>query len=1010
MAKFFYNYILQNNYLFTNNYGVRMKLSTTFRIISVSVLCLSFLVAVGIAGGKHVSKEQQESSQVIFSLSNHAGTGLPANVSVAEIKKQIQEHRSQIQQQKPVVNERDGRRVGGARETSSRGGEQHSPMSDISNFLIMRNVDMASGGYGGMRNSGVGTISTQPYTGTVLKAFLYWNGPTNSSVPDANSEVQFNGTTIFGDNIGFSDDNCWGFENSHAYRADVTDIVSANAGPYSLNGFLKESGNVNINGVSLIVFYDDGDSTNNRDYVVFDGNDSNEDNAYDVNGWNVMLNGINYSSGNASMILHVSDGQIWVDDNLYLNTVAITNTDQIFEGKSVPYDTVSANNTNGSMWDIKEFDITTSLVPGVNDVYLYTGMNNDCLALVVAVVSLPAGSAPTEFGTGKISGAKFLDANNNGLWDEGEHGIEGWQIVLSGADAETTETDPYGNYTFRNLLPGTYTISEINREQWTQTAPESSYSVTLDSGAVVDKLYFGNYPPPSSISGYKWEDANGNYEWDIDESGIVGWVIYHEYYDLNGYRFDSTVTDSTGYYIFANLTNGYHYIYEQTKPGWQQKYPFSYYYYFNIDEPGETYTEMNFGNMQVTPVTISGMKFNDLNNDGVKDEGEPGLANWVIHLYASDVAMKLMEKSPLAEGKKLETMPERIPYFKTTGGGGWVATTDSLGKYSFTDIYPGYYYAVEEPQEGWQQTYPSTSSWQIQVNSGIDVENIDFGNHEIPPPPPFVCGDVYASVNNGLVYRFSQDGTLIQVLNTGLGGFTTGMAFDSTGNLYVTNFSANSVSKFDTNGTNLGTFGSGYNGYPESILFDKYGNAYVGQAGSTIIKKFDATGNSIADFTVEIEDRGTDWIDIGGDQATMFYTSEGYLVKRYDVGTNTQLPDFGTLPERPAYALRLLPGGGALVAATGNIYRLDNLGNVVQTYDAEGQNQWFALNLDPDGRSFWSGDFATSEIYKFDIETGNVLTHFNTGTSTYTLFGLTVYCEVTAAPLYGSFPGRSSMT
>jgi DNA-binding beta-propeller fold protein YncE len=73
----------------------------------------------------------------------------------------------------------------------------------------------------------------------------------------------------------------------------------------------------------------------------------------------------------------------------------------------------------------------------------------------------------------------------------------------------------------------------------------------------------------------------------------------------------------------------------------------------------------------------------------------------------------------------------------------------------------------------------------------------------------FQTGDVFASVSNGQVNWYRSNGTFVQTLNTGLGGFTTGSAADSAGNLYVTDFSAGAVSKFDNTGTLIGTFGTG---------------------------------------------------------------------------------------------------------------------------------------------------------------------------------------------------------
>ena len=78
------------------------------------------------------------------------------------------------------------------------------------------------------------------------------------------------------------------------------------------------------------------------------------------------------------------------------------------------------------------------------------------------------------------------------------------------------------------------------------------------------------------------------------------------------------------------------------------------------------------------------------------------------------------------------------------------------------------------------------------------------------------------------------------------------------------------------------------------------------------------------------------------------------------------------------FALRLLgpsfDGSDGLLAANRvNIVRLDSTGAIAQVYDAAGENNWFALNVDPDGSSFWSGDFGTSNFYRFDITTGNIL-------------------------------------
>lgn len=268
---------------------------------------------------------------------------------------------------------------------------------------------------------------------------------------------------------------------------------------------------------------------------------------------------------------------------------------------------------------------------------------------------------------------------------------------------------------------------------------------------------------------------------------------------------------------------------------------------------------------------------------------------------------------------------------------------------------------------------------------------------------PFQTGDVFASVGSGRVKVFRPDGTFVQELNTGLGSSeTTGSAFDASGNFYVTSFGLSNMSMFDNNGNLLAPNPFATNdasSHNESIVFDASGSMYIGQADGTrdVIKR-DASGNFLARYNVAIEDRGSDWIDLAADQTTLYYTSEGREIKRYDLATNTQLSDFATLPGARwpyiAFALRLLGDGGLLVADYAEIKRLDSAGNVVQTYDAGTENNFFALNLDPDGTSFWTAGYNSGIVYRFDIATGALLASFDADPYV-TLAGLSVYGEIT---------------
>ncbi len=260
---------------------------------------------------------------------------------------------------------------------------------------IYHSVDWTSAGVGGVRDKSPATanIVLSGVSGTVSQALLFWHGPTYSTDPNVNASIVFNGTPIVGANIGFSSDNCWGYNNSQAYRADVTALVTGN-GTYSVSGFIKPA--ANINGFSLIVFYDDGNPSNNRDVILYQGNDSNISNPYDALGWNVTLPGIDYTSGAAYLQLHVSDGQSFPDAPLVLNGLVLDAGPDIFQGTTVP-DAGTASTHNGGLWDIETWDITSWLTPfpPTDTLSLTSGQLSDCLSLIVAVVDLPAGAAPT---------------------------------------------------------------------------------------------------------------------------------------------------------------------------------------------------------------------------------------------------------------------------------------------------------------------------------------------------------------------------------------------------------------------------------------------------------------------------------------------------------------------------------------------------------------------------------------------------------------------------------------
>lgn len=264
---------------------------------------------------------------------------------------------------------------------------------------------------------------------------------------------------------------------------------------------------------------------------------------------------------------------------------------------------------------------------------------------------------------------------------------------------------------------------------------------------------------------------------------------------------------------------------------------------------------------------------------------------------------------------------------------------------------------------------------------------------------PYAGGDVFAGVGNSNVSQFSPTGTLKNTLDTTSGSSEeTGMCFDSSGDLFVTNFESATMSKFDSSGNLIAADWYTFPGSPESCVLNNSGDIFVGGGGLSSIYEFSDSGTSgtlLNSWAVTTGPRGSDWIDLAADQCTMEYTSEGSTIFQFNVCTGTQLADFASgLPASPCYANRIIPGSGGevLVACTSEVLLLSNTGSVLKTYDPGSDSFLFALNLDPDGTSFWTAGYSTGNIYRVDISSGTLLTSFN-APHYFSVAGLAVFAE-----------------
>ncbi len=305
-----------------------------------------------------------------------------------------------------------------------------------------------------------------------------------------------------------------------------------------------------------------------------------------------------------------------------------------------------------------------------------------------------------------ISGIKFEDGNGNGIKDSTDFGLAGWTIFLDSNNngvldegEVSTVTDSIGNYSFGNLTAGIFRVREVMQSGWTRTSVQAE-STAVDVGQSTANVNFGNFRY-GTIAGRKWNDLNNNADREESEPLIPNWKMV--IYEVNNPTEKDTVsTDSTGWYHVTNLPAGIYHITEVQQSGWIQTFPHTYEQqgYHLVGVSSGLYSEGNdFGNHQVG--SISGMKFNDLNSNGTRDEGENGLQGWTIQLYTS-----------VASGA--------VPI---------LTTTDVDGNYSFDSLTAGDYLLNEQRQAGWNQTFPPGGSYSIPLNAGENLSGKDFGNH-----------------------------------------------------------------------------------------------------------------------------------------------------------------------------------------------------------------------------------------------------------------------------------------
>ena len=358
----------------------------------------------------------------------------------------------------------------------------------------------------------------------------------------------------------------------------------------------------------------------------------------DGDGNPVMLTEVTDSDGNYTFAVNASDGTGY--------TITETHPISVLDGKD------TAGTLGGDAISID--DEISGIVVNANDVG--TGYN---------------------FGEGAdiayLQGRVFVDVNDNGQIDNGEQGIPGVSIILSGRTSNgvpislTQITNAQGSYVFETLPASDatgYTITQVQPANYDDGLDSITGVIVADSRnsdvltglvmGVSTKLGNNNFGElyKGRLSGLVFVDSNNNGLQDANEVGIPNVEMTLTGTSQTGQPITLTViTDENGEYVFDHIppSNNVGYSLIETHPVDYQDGNESIAGLVVANSADSDTLEgiritlssdlqhYNFAELPIA--SISGVVFADANNDGVqsvKSNDEIGIANTNVTLTGTD--------------------------------------------------------------------------------------------------------------------------------------------------------------------------------------------------------------------------------------------------------------------------------------------------------------------------------------------------------------------------------------
>jgi uncharacterized repeat protein (TIGR01451 family) len=329
-----------------------------------------------------------------------------------------------------------------------------------------------------------------------------------------------------------------------------------------------------------------------------------------------------------------------------------------------------------------------------------------------------------------LAGQVYVDSNNDGVMQAGEHGIAGVVITLSGTTSAganvctqraalspaltcTATTAADGSYSFIDLPSGSYTLVESQPSDYS----DGKESTGTPAGTV-NNAAFGSTAATNTIATIPLGAGISGANYDFGEIGVS--LTGRVYLDPQRDGIDSggtepgiagvtvtlmqgatvvatTTTNATGAFSFIGLSAGSYTVVETQPAGYGSSTPNS----VSVSLTSGATQTVEFGE---TLSTIAGHVFVDSNNDGVYQVGEQPIPGVTV---------------------------------KLSGPANETAITDATGAFKFVDLFAGSYTLTETQPAQYSNGKDSAGTAggsvgndvisAIALPGGVDAINYDFG-------------------------------------------------------------------------------------------------------------------------------------------------------------------------------------------------------------------------------------------------------------------------------------------